>query len=247
MGKIVAIGGGENGHPGTKYETETFDKEIMFLSGKSTPNFLFIGFGNPTPDDYFNIMKSIYDSNKFHCKMDHLSLDDAKAGVGNEKIQNADIIYVGGGSTYKLMRRIHRYMLDVPLQLAFEQGKVLCGVSAGANCWCSYSNSIRPNSKFGELMVVTGLGFLNVLFCPHSKRDPQRLGVLRNQMNRFRNLPAIAIDYAAIEVIDDKYRVLPLEDERYFAEKQFWTKNSYNVRKMEKNKFFLLQELYALK
>lgn len=43
MGKIVAIGGGENGHHNTKYETAPFDKEIIRLTGKQNPNFLFIG------------------------------------------------------------------------------------------------------------------------------------------------------------------------------------------------------------
>lgn len=34
MGKFVAIGGGENGHHNTKYETAPFDKEIHLLIKK---------------------------------------------------------------------------------------------------------------------------------------------------------------------------------------------------------------------
>lgn len=50
MGKIVAIGGAENGHHNTKYETGPFDKEIIKLTGKTSPNFLFIGLANSYPN-----------------------------------------------------------------------------------------------------------------------------------------------------------------------------------------------------
>ncbi len=46
MGKIVAIGGGENGHGKTKCETALIDKEIVKLTNKTYTIFLFIGFAN---------------------------------------------------------------------------------------------------------------------------------------------------------------------------------------------------------
>ena len=45
--RIVAIGGGENGRPGTAYETGPFDREILSLTGKRDPAFLFIGLATP--------------------------------------------------------------------------------------------------------------------------------------------------------------------------------------------------------
>ena len=44
MKKIVAIGGGENGHENRPYETEKIDKEIVRISNKNNPKLLFIGF-----------------------------------------------------------------------------------------------------------------------------------------------------------------------------------------------------------
>lgn len=60
MGTFVAIGGGENGHHNTNYETAPFDKEIIRLTGKANPNFLFIGLANSYPDYYFEVMDGIY-------------------------------------------------------------------------------------------------------------------------------------------------------------------------------------------
>ncbi len=51
--KIVAIGGGENGRylgngKYREYETEPMDKEIIRLTGKDKPNYLFIYGSCPT-------------------------------------------------------------------------------------------------------------------------------------------------------------------------------------------------------
>ena len=68
MGKLVAIGGGKNGRiksDGTKdpYETREIDEEIMRLSGKEHPNFLFLSQAQSKPEyevGYFETMKRIY-------------------------------------------------------------------------------------------------------------------------------------------------------------------------------------------
>ena len=47
--RIVAIGGGENGRPGTAYETGPFDREILSLTGKRDPTRPFCSSGWQTP------------------------------------------------------------------------------------------------------------------------------------------------------------------------------------------------------
>ncbi|MFR5875637.1 MAG: hypothetical protein ACLUFN_04025 [Eubacterium sp.] len=68
MRKIVAIGGGENGHirnngTYTAYETENIDREIVALAEKEEPNFLLIAHSQNNTDfeeRYYNTMKKIY-------------------------------------------------------------------------------------------------------------------------------------------------------------------------------------------
>ena len=57
------------------------------------------------------------------------------------RIRQADLIYVGGGNTLKMMRRWRHLGVDRLLQQARKQGTVLSGVSAGANCWFQYGSS----------------------------------------------------------------------------------------------------------
>ena len=141
MAKLVLLGGGENGHHHTNYETAPFDREIVSLTNKQTPNFLFIGLANKYPDYYYEIMKGIY-ADKYGCNPCYLTYADIQSPIiAQNKIDNADIIYVGGGNTLHLMRLFRKYGIDKMLEEASNKDKVFCGVSAGAICFCKYGQS----------------------------------------------------------------------------------------------------------
>lgn len=84
MKKIVAIGGGENGRiksDGTckPYETYEIDEEIVNLTGKSKPNFLFIGHSQIIEEyelSYFETMKNIYNNDFIDIKSTYSDLND---------------------------------------------------------------------------------------------------------------------------------------------------------------------------
>ncbi|GAC1307032.1 MAG: peptidase E [Acidimicrobiales bacterium] len=83
-----------------------------------------------------------------------------------------DIIFVGGGSVANLMAVWRVHGLDVTLREAWERGTILCGVSAGAICWCvggttdSFGYELRP--------FVDGLGLLAGSHSPHYDTEEQR-------------------------------------------------------------------------
>ena len=245
MGKIVAIGGGENGHHNTKYETAPFDKEIIRLTGKAKPNFLFIGLANKYPDYYFEVMDGIYNG-MYGCSTDYLRYEEIKdKNIKSYKIKKADIIYVGGGNTYKLMRLFKLYGIDEMLIEAYNKDKVLCGVSAGAICWCDYGNSDsrKISSKSNQMIRVSGLGLIKVLFAPHIVKEPNRIESVKQMMKRTYKIPAVQLDNAALEIIDNKYTILTIDDNSV-AEKCFWKKGEYITENIIFNKFRSIEELY---
>ena len=83
-----------------------------------------------------------------------------------------DVVYVGGGNTanMRVVWRVHG--VDAILRSAWEHGVVLCGPSAGGNCWfeaCvtdSFGRDLAP--------LDDGLGFLAGSFCPHDDSEAQR-------------------------------------------------------------------------
>ena len=142
--KIVAIGGGKNGRKNDNgtydpYETGPMDQEIIKLTGKEKPNFLFIAHSQlqsfEAQDKYFITMKNIYEG-KYGCKCKHLRNDYLQdSSKVSELIEWADIIYEGGGNTLDMIALWRQTGFDKVLRKAWEDGKVMCGVSAGANCW----------------------------------------------------------------------------------------------------------------
>ena len=113
------------------------------------------------------------------------------------------------------MMRIWRGLgVDKILKRAYERGIVFAGVSAGAICWfdSGHSNSLfYYNQKNWKYINVKGMGLVKGIFCPHydgavgaAKRSEHF-----SQMIKKTGGMGLAVDnLCAIEVIDDKYKVL---------------------------------------
>ena len=140
--KIVAIGGGEHGRSRTNgtrlpYELANQDKEIIQLTGKSKPNFLLLAHAQPLEkqDGYFQVMVNIYE--KIYGCSCQLLRSDTLTDINhvNNLVDWADIIFEGGGNTLDMIALWKETGFDSVLRHAWIDGKVMCGVSAGANCW----------------------------------------------------------------------------------------------------------------
>ena len=211
MGKLVAIGGGEM----AVGETLAIDKEIVSLTGKDRPRALFIPTASSDSREYWQGFQGVY-GRELGCVTDVLYLLGVSPAKGEleQKILSADLIYVGGGNTLKMMRRWRRLGVDRILRDAYGRGIVLSGLSAGCICWFSWGHSdsmafYHPESW--RYVRVKGMGLVDALCCPHF--DSDTAGVKREedfrQMVRKHSDVAVAIDNnCAVEVVDDTYRVI---------------------------------------
>lgn len=246
MGKIVAIGGGECGRPGTIYETEEIDREIITMTNKTNPNFLLIALGNDNPQMYYDTLGLIY-KEKFCCCIDQLTREDLRYfEIIKKKIEWADVIYIGGGNSLRLLKLMRKYGVDQLLRDAFIDNKVLCGLSAGAISWCDYGNSHSTNTGIVEkdYIKVRALGLIHIMLCPHFDSDPNRNKSLMRIMKRLKGTTAIALnDCTAIEVIDNKFRIITSKHSGN-AFKIYWKDGEYVREILKKNKFMELHSLY---
>jgi peptidase E len=88
-----------------------------------------------------------------------------------------DVVYVGGGNTANLLVVWRVHGVDRLLREAYDRGTLLCGISAGANCWAEASHT----DSFGPLTSLPdGLGLLPGSVCPHYDSEPGRRSSYRS-------------------------------------------------------------------
>lgn len=230
--KIVAIAGGENGtknSDGTRkpYELEMMDKEIVNLVCKEHPHFLFLAHSQKDLDvqlGYFHGMSEIY-KNYYGCEcMTLTSLDLQDMKKAKEAIEWADIIYEGGGDTMSMISLWKTTGFDKLLKEAWERGVVLCGVSAGANCWfdaCSTDSlRIQKNDPTLPLTSCDCLGFVSGFFVPHCNEE-DRTESAKTIIKENGMVGIFLSNCAAMEIIDDEYRLL-LSDSSAYGLRVYW-------------------------
>jgi peptidase E len=81
-----------------------------------------------------------------------------------------DLVYVGGGSLVNLLAVWEAHEIGAILSLAWRQGIVLAGQSAGAMCW--FEAGITKSS--GKPRAAAGLGLLEGSLCVHYNNEPER-------------------------------------------------------------------------
>lgn len=213
---IIAIGGGEI----RQRKTWEIDNEIVALAGKKHPRLLFIPTASSDSETYMKSIEWLY-GGQLGCKTAHLPLLREKPSFDEikEKIQAADILYVGGGNTLKMMKVWRRLGVDLLLRDAYNSGKVLCGISAGAICWFEYGHSDSMsfyNHKNWNYIRVKGMGLLQGLLCPHyngKTRGISRKQSFSKMIIKTGDLGIAIEDCAAIHFRNDSFRVIKAEKE----------------------------------
>ena len=205
--KIVAIGGGEL----NTLETADIDKRIVELTGKVRPKALFIPTASGDAVGYAETFEVCY-GERFGCQTRILNLiqNPPTFEKMSALVLDSDLIYVGGGNTYRMMKTWRRFGLDTVLAEAASRGIVLSGLSAGAICWfrygCSDSRSFSSGVEW-DYIRVGGLGFINAVYCPHYHSE-KREDAFSKMIEKRGGIGIACDNNAAIEIVGNCYRVL---------------------------------------
>ena len=171
MKTIIAIGGGEI----KLKETLEIDRYLAELAKKKAgdrrANALFISTASHDKMPYFNSFRKTY-TGVFDIKADValMCYGEMSPEKVAGKIEAADMIYVGGGDTVFMLNKWKEWGIEKLLYKAYENGTIICGLSAGAICWFEkmYSDSSAANKgSESDYNVYEGLGWLKGNICPH--------------------------------------------------------------------------------
>jgi dipeptidase E len=171
-GHLVTLGGG-----GFSMEPENplLDEYILSLARRGRPRVCFV----PTASgDAVTYVAGFYRAfARLEADPIDLPLFDRERYDLRRFVLDQDVIYVGGGNTANLLAVWRLHGLDSILREALGAGAVLCGISAGMNCWfdASTTDSFGPDIA----PLHDGLGFIAGSACPHYDGEPQRRPVYR--------------------------------------------------------------------
>jgi dipeptidase E len=170
---IVAIGGG-----GFLFDEPALLQEryLVSLCRRPNPSVLYLGPANG--DGERGQLKFIKAFSKLGCRADTLGfyIYDMQRDYA-AAVYEADLIYVGGGNTPAMLAVWREFAFDAALRAAYDNGTVLAGISAGANCW--FERYVTDSVPGGG--VRDGLGWLRGTFCPHLDGEPWRQPMVRAQ------------------------------------------------------------------
>jgi aminopeptidase N len=196
-GQIIAIGGGGFGRNPNHRKIE---KYILELTGKENPNVVF--FPTASAENQAYIIQFYKCFTKMSCEPSHVTFFQRTPRL-DSIINKADVIYVGGGNTKSMLAVWQEWKLDKLLLKAYNNGKILCGVSAGAICW--FEQGIT-DSWASNLNVMDCLGFLPEMACPHYQEEKDRRPDVHKMLKQGKCGPGWAIDGgAAIHFKNGKY------------------------------------------
>ncbi|ARU61835.1 peptidase E [Tumebacillus avium] len=166
MKQLITMGGG-----GFSMEPENLllDRYVLKQSGKDKPKVCFVPTASGDSPDY---TKRFYKSmEELNCEPSHLHVYSPPSADLEAYVLDKDIIYVGGGNTRNLIVLWREWGLDRIFKKAWEEGKILTGLSAGMICW--FEQGIT-DSNFGKLSPLSCLGFLPGSASPHYDGEAER-------------------------------------------------------------------------
>ena len=164
-GYFYALGGANY----DKKESYTIDIDIITETHKEHPYVLLITAANNDNDNKTITIENYFES--LGCNVVVLKSDNIDFGEIKNMINSCDIIYLCGGITSRLVEYAIKINLHELLINAFNNGKIIVGVSAGAILFFDYGYGDKDayfyNLESVNHKIVEGLGIFDGVFCPH--------------------------------------------------------------------------------
>jgi dipeptidase E len=118
-------------------------------------------------------------------------------------VTNYDFIYVMGGNTFYLLKKIKEYGFDKKIKEALDSGVVYVGSSAGSIIM-GITIEVSYDENVCGLTDFTGLNFIDGAIIPHANRKKE---FILEQAKKYQQIYSIE-DKHAVMILDDKVEYL---------------------------------------
>jgi dipeptidase E len=219
---IVAVGGGGPLTPVREHLIHAVD--MAGVEGR-TPNILVIPTARPdqaTHDATINKTKTLYEEQhglNFEVLHDFESLP--KLPEIEEKIEWADVLYIAGGDTEKMISIWDKSGISKKLSEQALKGLVFSGISAGAIAPFSWGHSDSLSYRVGpdepwDYMKVRALGLVAAGITPHYNSEAQGRPRSESFFDMFSNEPNGSVGFgienkAALVIYEGILKILSVD------------------------------------
>ena len=170
MGRLVAIGGG------SLKSTEGINRYTLKLTKTDTPKVLFVPTAHRDDSKYIDEFKATFEALGAQVSTLELTKREYTESQIDTLLNDADMIYVGGGNAVYMMNVWRKFGLDVKLTTIYKSdAAVLAGNGSGALAWfcCGYSSSQYNGGETDWQYIWADrlLDFHHTAVCPHYNDD----------------------------------------------------------------------------
>jgi peptidase E len=188
--RIVAMGGGGFACPPGD---PSLDRFVLSAARSPHPRICLLPTAGGDAEEQIRRFYSAF--RHLPCEPTHVSL----FRLGTQRIDlrevllSQDVLYVGGGSLLNLLAVWRAHDADVLLREAWEEGVVLCGISAGSMCWFEAGLT----TSFGTPRPVRALGLLPGSNSVHHDSEAERRPCYHEAIRTESVPPGYAVDDGA--------------------------------------------------
>ena len=187
--QIIAMGGGSFTIPDAEMRLERY---VLAQVGSNKAKISFVPTASGESPEY--VIKFYEAFGLFNCERSHFSFFKPHTKDLADYFLSQDVIYVGGGNTKSMLALWREWGVDKIMRAAWEQGVILCGVSAGMICW--FEEGVTDSIP-GKLTGLDCLGFLPGSACPHYDGEINRRPSYHKLVREKEVKPGLAADDGA--------------------------------------------------
>jgi peptidase E len=148
-------------------ENLALDRYVLQQARQADPVVCFVPTASGDSEGYIARFYTAFTA--LPCRPRHLAFSSPPQDLA-AFVAECDVIYVGGGNTRDMLAVWRANGFDLLLREAWENGAVLCGISAGAICWFAHGHT----DSTGPLAPMECLSFLPGSCTPHYDSERER-------------------------------------------------------------------------
>ncbi len=193
------------------FENPEVRREFLKLVNKpsSEIRIIFVPTASRTKEELFYVEKSRKELLKIGIKEENIKTFDLDHEVSYDEVDSFDVIYVCGGNTFYLLKKVRETGFDKIINQFLENNRIYVGVSAGSYIMCptiemaTWKHTDRNDVGLKDL---TGLNIVSFLVTVHFETKYKE--VIEKETNNSKYPVKILTDNQALLVFNDEEKIV---------------------------------------